>query len=410
MKLTKRSIESLATTGKRYAVFDDDLTGFAVRVGVSGDRSFYLVYRAGKGRSAAKKWLRLGAFPTMTVEQARGIAKIKAGQVAIGEDPAEQVKEDKAALTVKAALSLFFEQHDAKIKPSTSKAYHRIAEQRVIPDMGKLKVAAVQHRHVAALHHAMRETRYQANRCAALLSKFFGWCEKNGYRERGSNPVAGLEKYEEQKRKAFMGQKELEALGTAFKVMEANGYTDPKTGKTTVLDPTIAAALKMLLFTGARCMEILTLKWEYIDTKKGLANLPDSKTGAKSLHLPPPALALLESLPRVSEYCFPGRRGTGHIVNAKDTWKRLLITAGLPHGDRGWRIHDLRHAYASYAASSGKSLPVIGAILGHTQAATTQRYAHLSDNPVAAAAAETAAQIQKDFTAGKVLPFKKAAG
>ncbi|AMD90242.1 tyrosine-type recombinase/integrase [Desulfovibrio fairfieldensis] len=406
MRLTKRAIEALEATGKRYAAFDDDLKGFAVRVGISGDKSFYLVYRAGKGRAAAKKWLRLGTFPTMTVEQARDIAKTKAAQVAMGQDPAEQVKESKAAPTVKAALALFFEQHDPKIKPSTSAAYHRIAEQHVIPAMGNIKAKAVQHKHIAALHFAMRETPYQANRCAALLSKFFGWCEKSGYRERGNNPVAGLEKYEEHKRKAFMGREELEALGNAFTLMHAQGYTDPKTGKITAFDPVIAAAIKMLLFTGARCMEVLTLKWEYIVMHKGLANLPDSKTGAKVLHLPPPALALLESLPRVNEYCFPGRRGTGHIVNVKDTWRRLLETAGLS----GWRIHDLRHAYASYAASSGKSLPVIGAILGHSQPATTQRYAHLADNPVAVAAAETAAQIQKDFTGGKVLPFKKAAG
>lgn len=406
MRLTKRVIEALETTGKRYAAFDDDLKGFAVRVGISGDKSFYLVYRAGKGRAAAKKWLRLGTFPSMTVEQARGIAKTKAAQVAIGQDPAEQMKENKAAPTVKAALALFFEQHDPKIKRSTSAAYHRIAEQRVIPAMGNLKAKAVQHKHIAALHFAMRETPYQANRCAALLSKFFGWCEKSGYRERGSNPVTGLEKYEELKRKAFMGREELEALGNAFTLMHVQGYIDPKTGKITALDPVIASAIKMLLFTGARCMEVLTLKWEYIVMHKGLANLPDSKTGAKVLHLPPPALALLEALPRVNEYCFPGRRGTGHIVNVKDTWRRLLETAGLS----GWRIHDLRHAYASYAASSGKSLPVIGAILGHSQPATTQRYAHLADNPVAAAAAETAAQIQKDFTGGKVLPFKKAAG
>lgn len=405
MKLTKRAIEGLQANGTRYEVRDDDLKGFVVRVGVSGERSFYFVYRAGKGRAAPLKRLRLGAFPTMTVEQAREIAKQKAAQVALGEDPAEQVKEGKAAPTIKAALAVFFEQHDTKIKVSTSEAYHRIAEQYVIPNMGSLKVAAVQYRHVAALHCAMKETPYQANRAAALLSKFFGWCEKNGYRDRGSNPVAGLERYEEQKRKAFMGREELEALGNAFRVMETQGYTDPETGKVTAFDPTIAAALKVMLFTGARCMEILTLKWAYIDTDRGIANLPDSKTGAKALHLPPPALAVLASLPRINEYCFPGRRGTGHIVNVKDTWRRLLDTARLT----GWRIHDLRHAYASYAACSGKSLPVIGAILGHTQAATTARYAHLADNPVALAAAETAAQIQKDFSGGKVLPFKKIA-
>ena len=404
MKLTKRAIEGLQANGTRYEVRDDDLKGFVVRVGVSGERSFYFVYRAGKGRAAPLKRLRLGAFPTMTVEQAREIAKQKAAQVALGEDPAEQVKEGKAAPTIKAALAVFFEQHDTKIKVSTSEAYHRIAEQYVIPNMGSLKVAAVQYRHVAALHCAMKETPYQANRAAALLSKFFGWCEKNGYRDRGSNPVAGLERYEEQKRKAFMGREELEALGNAFRVMETQGYTDPETGKVTTFDPTIAAALKVMLFTGARCMEILTLKWAYIDHDRGIANLPDSKTGAKALHLPPTALAVLASLPRINEYCFPGRRGTGHIVNVKDTWRRLLDTARLT----GWRIHDLRHAYASYAACSGKSLPVIGAILGHTQAATTARYAHLADNPVALAAAETAAQIQKDFSGGKVLPFKKA--
>ena len=86
-------------------------------------------------------------------------------------------------------------------------------------------------------------------------------------------------------------------------------------------------------------------------------------------------LAVLAALPCTNEYCFPGRRGTGHVVNVKATWRRLLDTARLT----GWRIHDLRHAYASYAACSGKSLPVIGAILGHTQAATTARYAHLAD-------------------------------
>ena len=404
MKLTKRAIEGLQGNGTRYEVRDDDLKGFVVRVGVSGERSFYFVYRAGKGRAAPLKRLRLGAFPTMTVEQAREIAKQKAAQVALGEDPAEQVKEGKTAPTIKAALAVFFEQHDTKIKASTSEAYHRIAVQYVIPNIGSLKVAAVQYRHVAALHCAMKETPYQANRAAALLSKFFGWCEKNGYRDRGSNPVAGLERYEEQKRKAFMGREELEALGNAFRVMETQGYTDPETGKVTTFDPTIAAALKVMLFTGARCMEILTLKWAYIDHDRGIANLPDSKTGAKALHLPPPVLAVLASLPRINEYCFPGRRGTGHIVNVKDTWRRLLDTARLT----GWRIHDLRHAYASYAACSGKSLPVIGAILGHTQAATTARYAHLADNPVALAAAETAAQMQKDFSGGKVLPFKKA--
>lgn len=397
MKLTKRTIEALEPGDARYEVRDDEVKGFILRVGISGDKAFYYVYRAGKGRGATLKRLHLGTFPTMTVEQGRAIAKQKAALVALGEDPALKVKEDKAALTMKDALNLFFEQHSTKIKIATLLAYQRLATQHVIPTIGKTKVEAVQHRQISALHHAMRETPYQANRCAALLSKFFSWCEKNGYRERNTNPVQGLEKYEERKRKTFMGQEELEALGKAFTSMAEHGHVNATTGKVTRLDPIIAAALKLLLFTGARCGEVATLKWEYIDLKRGLANLPDSKTGAKTLHLPPPALAVLDSLPHLSDYCFPGKGKTGHVINLKDTWARLLDTAKLT----GWRIHDLRHAFASYAVSSGKSLPVIGAILGHTQAGTTQRYAHLADNPVAAAAAETAAQIQKDLSGGE---------
>lgn len=393
MHLTKKAIEALEVTGKRYAVFDDDLKGFGVRVGTKGDKAFYLLYRAGKGRSAPKRWLRLGSFPSVTVEQAREIAKKKLGEVALGGDPAKDTQEAKDESTVGELLTEFFKEHGIKIKPKTSLLYHMLSERFIVPTLGKNKITAVQLKNIAALHHGMRETPYQANRCVALLSTFFNWCEKNGYRARGSNPVRGIEKFPEKKRTNFMGAKELDALGSAFRSMEQHGYHDNETGKTVSLDPTIAAALKMLLFTGARCMEILTLKWEYIDNTRGVANLPDSKTGAKILHLPAPALALLEDLPHLNEYCFPGRNGKGHIVNVKDTWRRLLKTAGLS----GWRIHDLRHAFASYAASSGKSLPIIGAILGHTQAATTERYAHLADNPVAQAAEETAVLLEHDL-------------
>jgi integrase len=236
---------------------------------------------------------------------------------------------------------------------------------------------------------------YTANRTVEVLSKFFVWCEAHGYRPRGTNPAHGVEAYREEKRLKFMGANELEALGNGFTLLESRQ----------TLNPIIAAVLKVLLFTGARCGEIMTLKWEYVDFERGIANLPDSKTGAKSLHLPPPALAILESLPRMNEYCFFGKGGKSHIVNIKDTWKRLLDASGLA----GWRIHDLRHAFASTAASSGKSLPIIGKMLGHTQAATTSRYAHLSDNPVAVAVAETAAQIQKAFTGGRVVQFPRAA-
>ena len=249
-----------------------------------------------------------------------------------------------------------------------------------------MKMADITYRHVAKLHHDLQNTPYLANRCAAVLSKFFDWCEKTGYRDRGTNPVRGLENYREEKRLKFMESSELEAIGEGIAKLE----------KQDAIDPTIAAALKVMLLTGARCSEILTLKWEYFNESKKKALLPNSKTGAKVLPIPPTAWEVISALPRVNEYCFPGRWGRGHIINVKDTWKRICKAGGIS----GWRIHDLRHAFASYAANSGKSLPIIGKILGHSQASTTSRYAHLAENPVAQAAAETAEGLAQELNLG----------
>jgi integrase len=162
------------------------------------------------------------------------------------------------------------------------------------------------------------------------------------------------------------------------------------------------------MFTGARLSEILSLKWEYIDFEQGLARLPDSKTGFKVLQLPVPALAVLDSLPEMSEFVLPGDSASGHMINLKDPWRYLLEFAGLS----GWRIHDLRHAFASMMVNSGASLPIIGKILGHTQASTTQRYAHLEQNPARKAAEDAAAKIAEAMRTApkraKVIPFKKA--
>jgi integrase len=135
--------------------------------------------------------------------------------------------------------------------------------------------------------------------------------------------------------------------------------------------------------------EILSLEWENIDLEQGVARLQDSKTGFKVLQLPAPALAVLASLPRTAKWVFPGDSASGHMVNIKDAWGEVLGQAGLT----GWRLHDLRHAFASMMVNSGASLPIVGKILGHTQASTTQRYAHLEENPARRAEEDAAAKI-----------------
>ena len=395
MKLTKRAVEGIVPSGKRENYFDEVLTGFCLRVGVSGEKSFYVVYRTGKGRSFPKRWLKLGTFPETSVEQARAMAKAMLAKVAQGEDPSEEIREEKGALSVKDVFLLFEQEHiDTRLKPKTVHEYKRIIERLILPELGREKINRITPRHCSKLHHSLRETPYQANRCLAVLSKFFAWCEKNGYRDKGTNPAEYIEKFKEHKRQEFLTEEELKILGETLARMEQTWHERQKSRekRTSALVDTItpqaAAVIRLLMFTGARVGEILSLEWGHIDTQRALAILPDSKTGFKVLQLPAPALEVLDSLPKMSKWVFPSDSASGHMVNIKDAWGDVLLQAGLS----GWRLHDLRHAFASVMVNSGSSLPIVGKILGHRNTSTTQRYAHLEENPAKKAAEEAAAR------------------
>jgi integrase len=147
--------------------------------------------------------------------------------------------------------------------------------------------------------------------------------------------------------------------------------------------PWVIAAIRLLTLTGARRNEILTLQWEHVSEEHESLFLPDSKTGRKAVHLSPPALALLQAIPRLegNPYAICGERPGRHLVNIEKPWRRIRAAAKLDDV----RLHDLRHSFASVAASGGQSLIVIGKMLGHSQPATTARYAHLADDPMKAA-------------------------
>jgi integrase len=320
-----------------------------------------------------------------TPEGARAEAKRLLALVVHGQDPAAAKAAAKVAPTITEFAARFLAEHaEAKRKASTAAEYRRLLDNIILPTLGKRKVADIKRADIARLHHANRTAPYQANRVLAVLSKMMNLAERWGLRPDGTNPCRHVERYGEKRRERMLSPGELARLGDAVA-----GYDG---------SPHYKAAIKLLVFTGARLGEILGLRWQWIDFERGEARLPDSKTGAKTIHLPPPALAILADLPRVegNPHVIVGRVAGAALVNLEKPWRAIREAAGL----EDVRLHDLRHAFASVAAASGMGLPIIGKMLGHTQAQTTQRYAHLASDPVKAAAATVAGKIAAAMAGG----------
>jgi len=276
------------------------------------------------------------------------------------------------------------EHAEAKRKASTAREYRRLLDRVVLPAIGKRTIADVTRRDIAKFHHARRETPIEANRALAVASTLFNFAERIGYRPDGSNPCRHVEKYPQRHHERFLSADELARLGEALAAYDGSPY--------------VTAAIKLLVFTGARLGEVLGLQWQWIDFERGEARLPDSKTGAKTVHLPPPALAVLADLPKIegNPHVIVGGVQGAALVNLGKSWRAIRSEAGLDDV----RLHDLRHAFASVAAASGMGLPIIGKMLGHTQPTTTNRYAHLASDPVKAAAAAVAGKIAAAMSSG----------
>jgi integrase len=255
----------------------------------------------------------------------------------------------------------------------------------VRPVLGPIAMADISRADVLRVHHRLRATPYMANRTLANLQTLMNWAEQQGYREAHSNPCRGVRKYPEASRRRYLTVAEMVRLGAALRIAE----------RWQRMSPTAVTAIRLLLLTGARVSEILSVRWKEVDLPRGELRLSDSKTGRKTIVLSAPARQILAAWPRHagSPYVFPGeghgwRKGK-HRVNLADAWAWIRRRAKLPDV----RLHDLRHSFASVAVSSGHTLPIIGALLGHSQAATTQRYAHLMDDPLRRASDTTATTI-----------------
>jgi integrase len=377
-KLTKQLIDNTGPQAKRFFVWDTEVRGLALRVAPTGRKVFQLYYRteAGEQRSPV-----VGGYGAITLTQARDIAQTMLAEARAGGDPSADRKSARKSQTVAEACTRFLEEHGAKKKPSTLVSYTHLVNTYVRPALGTRKVSSITHADITRVVYQVGKKRpIQANRLRATLSKLFALTEKWGMRPNGSNPVVHVERNRETKRHRDLNENELERLAKVL--LDAEG-TDPKLA----LNPRAIAAIRLLMFTGCRRNEVLKLRWSEVDLERSILRLGDSKTGAKVVHLNIAAKDVIAAQDKVdgNPYVFPSPRRKGQELDIKQIWKHVRKRSGLD-GEGAMRLHDLRHHYASTAAGAGLSLPLIGKLLGHKAASTTQRYASLADDPARRAA------------------------
>jgi integrase len=362
----------------KHITIDADVPGFGARVTANGARSYVLRYTTRAGR---ERTYTIGDATVWRCTDARDKARELRREIEDGGDPLGDIEAERAAPTMLDLIERFRSEHLPKKRPRTACEYGYLLQLHIEPHFGQhTKVADVRFEDVDALHRKITKSgsTYAANRCIAVLSKMFSLAIHWHMRE--TNPAKGIERNKEYHRRRYLTGDELIRLTKALTKHPDKGAAD---------------AIRLLLLTGARRGEVLSMRWE--DVEDGIWSKPPSSTKQKEHHQVPlsaPALQLLADIrkrqrPRV-EFVFPGHGATGHRVELKKDWAALCKAAGI----EGLRIHDLRHSYASQLVSGGASLPLIGALLGHSNPLTTSRYAHLFRDPLKEATERVGAVIE----------------
>jgi len=308
-------------------------------------------------------------------EAARRDAERVRGLIRSGADP----DADRGIPTLRDSADRYLEQHARPFKkPRSLEEDEGLFERHLLPAFGDFRLDRIDQAAVTRFAQERKAKPITANRALALLSHVYTKAAEWGLVPRALNPALGVPRYKERKIERFLSAEELGRLGAALRALEAEGEVS-RFG---------LAAIRLLVFTGARPSEALGLTWEMVDLQRGVLNIPDSKTGAKVIHLNPPAAKLLAALPRIDgdPRVFPpyqkerkGRRVAE--ADLESAWRQVRDRAKLT----GIRLYDAaRHSFASIAVSGGASLYLVGGLLGHRKATTTQRYAHLSADPLRA--------------------------
>jgi integrase len=382
-RLTDTIVKALPTPASGNKIhYDAELPGFGCRVTPAGSRAYILNYRAG-GR---ERRITIGQHPAWSVKAARDEAKLLRREIDAGRDPLAEEQAEREAPTVADLCQRYVEHHLPKKR--SAKDDRAMLDKEILPRLRWAKVQDVRFTDIDKLHREItKRAPIRANRCVSLLSKMFALAIRWGWRM--DNPAKGIERNPEHKRERYLSGDEMARLTAALAEHR---------------DQQAANIIRVLLLTGARRGEVFSMRWADLELEAGVWVKPSAHTKQKKAHRVPlsaPARQLLASIPQTSEYVFPGRY-SGRRIEIHGSWREMCAAAKL----EGVRVHDLRHSYASILASAGLSLPIIGALLGHTQAQTTQRYAHLFDDVLRAATERVGAIVSPVERSGEVVALK----
>ena len=389
-RITKRTVDAAKSQQATYLIRDAELKGFVLVVTSYGGKSYAVDYRAGRGRRAQKRRLTIGKHGSpWTPETARREALRILADVSKGVDPVNQRNVESHKQTVTEICDLYFAEGVSHKKPSTLRADQSRVAKHLKPLLGRRLIDSITRGDVerfmldvivgkmASANPVKRKAgsitkggRGAAAQCVTLLSTIFSFAISRGIVK--ENPAKGVKKPPVKKMERFLSEQELARLSVVLEAEFAESS-----------NPFPTAAIKLLLLTGCRKGEILALEWQSVDFANSCLRIPDSKTGAKIVYLNAPARAILQTLPREADnpLVIGGtKKGLG-VLGIDKVWSRVRSRAELSDV----RLHDLRHSFASVGVAGGLSLPILGALLGHRNAVTTARYAHLSDHPIRAA-------------------------